>query len=522
MKTDDTYTLIARLGEGGMAEVYKALKKGPDGFEKPIAVKRILPHHADNKSFIRMLSAEARLHAQLDHPNIVQLLDFFEKGDAYIMALEYVPGKNLRHVQNTAVDRSVPISWQASLHIVCETLKGLDFAHKKRGARGPLNIVHRDMSPQNILISYDGIVKLSDFGIARADIERDETQTGVLKGKQRYLAPEQLQSKDLDFRCDLFSTGVVLYELICRKHPFDTGGNHYETMLRIGKGEFEPSEKIRADVPKVVHQAISMALQNEPKDRPKDAATFRSLLLSAQTSEWLYAGTERLKEVMNLLYPNQEDRSEVAIEKTPLLSIKDTPRSAGDAPARSLISGVAEITGGVARRAKLHKNKEALIVGLGSLLLFVTLGVWKALSPPREVEPEKSKKEIVEAVGEKPFTTVTVSTPIPTPEPTPEATPAPVAKKSVASKTPQKTTAKPRTQKKAKRKLVEGSLYFRGPKGTVVMVNGNPVRTLPGKSIRLRPKTYLIGFKAPGEKLVTRPIEVKEGERKTIRWPNLD
>jgi serine/threonine-protein kinase len=350
-----------------MAEVFRAVKQGPEGWEKPIALKRILPHLADNEAFINMLSAEARLHAQLDHPNLVQVLDFFRQGETYMLAMEYVAGRNLRALMK---EKGNPLSWEAGVHIISEVLKGLDFAHKRRGPQGPLQIVHRDISPQNILISYDGIVKLSDFGIAQANIEREKTESGVLKGKQRYLSPEQLRSHTADARSDLFSTAVILYELICHRHPFESDSD-FETMRRIVSGQYTKSDSLRSDVPDPIHEAIRRGLSTEPGKRFADAAKFRQALLSVQNAAWLSNGTDRLKQWMAHTYPKPSDREEPAIEKTPFLTTGGIPASVG----QETISGVADISIGGARRSILAPRRMvffsiALAGFLSALYLF--------------------------------------------------------------------------------------------------------------------------------------------------------
>jgi serine/threonine-protein kinase len=360
MSLTGPYTVISKLGEGGMAEVFKAVKSGPEGFEKPIALKRILPFYADHPTFIGMLAAEARLHARLDHPNLVQILDFFEMGGNHFIALEYVPGKNLKQIARDARARREPLPWEMSVQIAAEVLQGLDFAHKRNGPDGPLKIVHRDVSPQNILISYEGLVKLSDFGIARARMEREETSPGVLKGKERYAAPEQLETGDVDSRADLFSVAVVLCELLCERHPLEPG--------------FTSSRNLRPEVPSTIHEAIERGMAKDPSGRFPDAAQFRRTLLSALSPASVSHGAEERKRWMERVYPKGREREDPPLERTPLLI----------EPSASLISGAARISWRGARRRIVPLSGRQWLLWLlaAAIVAFAILRVPHRSDPP--------------------------------------------------------------------------------------------------------------------------------------------
>src|SRR4029450_2271011 len=209
------YFLIEKLATGGMAEIYKAKNFGVDGFEKLLAIKRILPHCSSDKEFITMLIDEAKLSVALSHTNIAQVFDLGKVGTDYFISMEFVDGINLRELMNRAKETGAQLPEDISVYIVSEICKGLDYAHAKKDTDGnPLNIVHRDISPQNILISYEGEVKIVDFGIAKAATKAHVTQHGALKGKLLYMSPEQAWGKALDKRTDNFSLGVVLYEML--------------------------------------------------------------------------------------------------------------------------------------------------------------------------------------------------------------------------------------------------------------------------------------------------------------------
>ncbi len=207
------YEVLRKLAIGGMAEIYLARVRGHAGFEKLVVLKRILPHIAEDPAFVKMFLDEARLAATLQHPNIADVYDVGSEGKFYFFTMEYIHGADARTVRLQAHRKSQPIPLMNALAIVHGTASALAYAHDKRGPDGPLGLVHRDVSSSNILVSFDGAVKLVDFGIARATSRESKTRTGTLKGKIPYMSPEQCQNQPLDRRSDLFSLGVVLYEL---------------------------------------------------------------------------------------------------------------------------------------------------------------------------------------------------------------------------------------------------------------------------------------------------------------------
>ena len=221
------YQLLRKLATGGMAEVFLAKTDGPMGFEKLLVIKRILPHLAEDPQFIAMFLAEAKLAAQLNHPNLVQLFDFGEAGGSHFIAMEYIDGPSLRYLLARARDLQAPISLALAARIVSSAAEGLAYAHDFRDpvTDEPLHLVHRDVSPDNILISRSGSVKLVDFGIAKARGQSHHTQAGTVKGKFAYMAPEQLRGEPLDRRVDLYALGVVLYELCTGRMPFEAASD---------------------------------------------------------------------------------------------------------------------------------------------------------------------------------------------------------------------------------------------------------------------------------------------------------
>ena len=242
------FEVVRRLGVGGMAEVFLAKKRGAEGTYKLLVVKRILPAHDSSRRFRAMFAEEAQLATRLNHPNIVQVYDFQDYGDeGQLLSMEYVEGPDLRRLQRSALAKKTKIPPYVSAYIVAEVAKGLHYAHERRDEGGkPLEIVHRDVSPQNILLSFDGAVKIADFGIASASLFRDEP--GVLKGKTGYMSPEQAHAEKVDRRTDVYSLGVVFHELLTGRllHGPAEGAKLLEA---VRAGQVEPPSLFAPDVP---------------------------------------------------------------------------------------------------------------------------------------------------------------------------------------------------------------------------------------------------------------------------------
>src|SRR5262249_47010687 len=219
------YQLLRKLATGGMAEVFLAKTDGPMGFEKLLVIKRILPHLAEDPQFVEMFLGEAKLAAQLNHPNLVQIFDFGRAEGSYFIAMEYIDGPNLRTLQVRARDLRRMVPFPIAARIVSWAAEGLAYAHDFQDlATGqPLHLVHRDVSPDNILVGRSGTVKLVDFGIAKATGQSHQTQAGTVKGKVAYMAPEQLRGEPLDRRVDLYPLRIGPSELCTGRMPFEGG-----------------------------------------------------------------------------------------------------------------------------------------------------------------------------------------------------------------------------------------------------------------------------------------------------------
>jgi len=266
------YRLTERIAVGGMAEVFKAKRSGVEGFEKVVAVKRILPHLSDNKEFVNMFINEAKMVAGLTHPNIVQIFDLGKIEKTYFIAMEYVHGRDLRSIVKAAKERGIRVPLDLAVLIVGKVCAALEYAHRKKDDRGrAMKIVHRDVSPQNILISYEGDVKLTDFGIAKAAVRATHTDRGALRGKLLYMSPEQAGGRSMDCRSDVFSLGIVFYEMITDQRPF-MATSEKSILEMVRECQVTPPAAINTRVPARLDKIVMKALARDPDDRYQDAA----------------------------------------------------------------------------------------------------------------------------------------------------------------------------------------------------------------------------------------------------------
>jgi eukaryotic-like serine/threonine-protein kinase len=272
------YELGERLGLGGMAEVFVAYRAGPHGFAKKVALKRILPELAQDPRFVAMFCDEARISAPLCHPNIVQVIDFGESQGELFMAMEYVEGVSLAKLLRYVSGRRERFPLGAALFIAHEVLTGLAFAHAACDENNnPLHIVHRDVSPGNVLIGRAGDVKLADFGIVRSAYVDRRTYPGELKGKVGYMSPEQVMGIEVDPRSDLFTVGIILSEMLIAR-PLFSGQNEFDILTKIYEADLSAVDKYGADLSPGVKDVLRQALAKAPADRFGSAREFADAL----------------------------------------------------------------------------------------------------------------------------------------------------------------------------------------------------------------------------------------------------
>ena len=308
------YELLERVAVGGMAEVFRGRVAGAEGFEKWVAIKRILPEFAKDDRFISMMLTEARIHSALSHRNIVQIHDLgISKDGEYFIVLEYVEGHDLRAIMEAAAGLGVQIPDSLALHIADELAQALHFAHELRDAEGqPLGIIHRDVSPSNVLISNSGEVKLSDFGIAKR--RRDHSVVGSLKGNLVYMSPEQARRVPLDRRTDVFSLGAVLFEMLTGAKIREVT-NEVNGFREAASGVVRSAREVRADIPEAYEQLLARALAADPAERFQDAASFGAAIRELQRGNERPVAPADVQELIELLNPPRRARDPVDLSK---------------------------------------------------------------------------------------------------------------------------------------------------------------------------------------------------------------
>ena len=299
------YLLIDQLAKGGMAQLFRAKIIGIEGFEKLIAIKMILPQLAKEQELVSSFIDEAKLAALLNHQNIVQIYDFGSMGDSYFISMEYLLGNDLRAISNKAREKNMPLSLEYALYIVSRVCSGLAYAHELKDFQGKsLNIIHRDISPQNIFVTYQGDVKILDFGIAKAASRSTATQYGMIKGKVAYMSPEQATGKTVDKRSDIFSTGILLYELITNSKMF-TGTNTIEILTKVRDVEYQSPQSIAGGLHPKVYGILDRALAKKPERRYQSCNEMLADLEECIVALGLRPSSWGLAQYMQALFANE-------------------------------------------------------------------------------------------------------------------------------------------------------------------------------------------------------------------------
>ncbi|MFT3710367.1 MAG: DUF2378 family protein [Archangium sp.] len=322
MKTLGKYTLVKQLAVGGMGEVWLARQKGPVGFEKLVVVKTLLAHLKEDQEFVNMFFDEARIAAVLNHPNIAQIYDLGEDKGEYFIAMEYVHGLSLRDVVVYALERSNGVPLALKCRVIADAAAALDFAHQARTPSGqPLDLIHRDVSPQNILIGFNGAVKLIDFGVAKAANKLVRTATGIIKGKYAYMSPEQAYGKPLDGRSDVFGLGTVMWEILCTERLFKRD-NETDTLQAVVGAEINPPSMLDRTVPKTLDPIVLKALSRELPGRYTSAAEFQKAIEGWLAKQRLPATNAHLAAFMKQLFPDESEAVPIPAAETTMSTDK--------------------------------------------------------------------------------------------------------------------------------------------------------------------------------------------------------
>ncbi|RKG67460.1 serine/threonine protein kinase, partial [Corallococcus exercitus] len=261
------YLLLDRVNIGGMAEVWRGKQFGASGFERLVAIKRILPNIAEDEEFISMFIDEAKISVQLTHANIAQIYELGQIASSYFISMEYIPGKDMRAIFDRCRKKGEPAPVPLVAFCVAKMCEGLDYAHRKKDGMGrELNIVHRDISPQNVLVSFEGEVKVIDFGIAKAAGKATKTQAGILKGKFGYMSPEQIRGLPLDRRSDVFAIGVCLYEMLTGERLF-VGDSDFSVLEKVRKAEVPSPSTYNRRIPEALERIVLKSLAKDVEER---------------------------------------------------------------------------------------------------------------------------------------------------------------------------------------------------------------------------------------------------------------
>ena len=319
------YQLLKKIASGGMGQVLLA-KKGQDDFEKLVVLKRILPHLVEDEEFFTMFRDEAKITMRLDHPNIARINEFGVEQNVHFIEMEYVAGEDLRRLEKVAAAGQLVVPLGVIIRVIADAAAGLDFAHKAKDSKGvPLGLVHRDVSPQNVLIGFDGSVKLIDFGVAKAMGRAQHTATGILKGKFPYMSPEQADGLELDPRSDVFALGIVLWEQLTGRRLFK-GDNDLATQRLVKACVVAPPSSLDSNLPKELDAIVLKALAKLPADRYADAAEFRMALEDYALENSIPASSAHLAAFMQSVYSER-----IAKEQDPKSLEEDSGLTAMDA-----------------------------------------------------------------------------------------------------------------------------------------------------------------------------------------------
>ena len=392
------YKISRRIGRGGMAEVFLAIQEGVGGFEKLVVVKRIFPKFCNDDHFVSMFLQEARLAASIRHPNVVHINDIEQDDDGYFLVMEYLAGESLAYIWEALRARKERMPPNLVCRIGSAIAAGLHHAHIATDAAGnPQPIVHRDVTPSNLLVSYNGIVKIVDFGVAKATLSEGQTRAGALKGKMSYLSPEQVRDEPIDGRTDVFQLGICLHEMLTGRRLFKGKGDHAKMSAILDK-EIVPPSTLNPRVPRLLDDVVLRALARDKDERHQSAEKLRadldavllelgSAVSASEVGAWMRESfAERYQERLDIerecVSAARDGRSQVG-SRSGLAMVGDVPSSSQASHSQALQtptmatvlerqSESAQMTGASSRRSL------GWLVALGVLLIGATsLVAWK-------------------------------------------------------------------------------------------------------------------------------------------------
>jgi eukaryotic-like serine/threonine-protein kinase len=431
----ERYELVGEIASGGMATVYLARLSGVGGFQRFVAMKRLHPHLQNEKEFVEMFLDEARLSAAIHHPNVVSILEVGASPVGYYLVMEYVEGDTLARILARAAGKGQRIPTPIALRIVLDTLQGLHAAHELKDDKGDnVELVHRDVSPQNVLVGMDGIARITDFGVARATSRLGSTRVGQLKGKLAYMAPEQAQGDALDRRADVFSAGVLTWESLAAKRLFKAE-NEAATLQRVMNDAIPDLERVAPHLSRELAVAVRGALERDPKVRYATAAEFADAIeAAAATRDGIAAQRDVaafVKETLGEEIEQQREAVRAWLARSepshPRLTPLTSPSSVS-VGAMSIPDGVQSVTRGLAAGAAPHRSRTRLAVAAALATSLAGIGgFWLArgtrpAEPPVPAAPPPAVP--AQPTAAPPLAAPVDTTPVTTPEALPSAVPA--------------------------------------------------------------------------------------------------
>jgi serine/threonine protein kinase len=417
------YEILRPLAVGGMARLHLARFRSIEGFEKLAVIKRLRHEHADNGELVEMFLSEARLLANMQHPNIVHVYDVGSEAGAYYYAMEYLEGQDLRRVLRK-VQGQLPLD--QALIVVTSALAGLHYVHERRGGDGtPLGIVHRDVSPANIFVTYDGTPKILDLGVAKVD-STHRTRAGVLKGKVRYMAPEQVAGKKIDRRCDVFAAGIVLWELTLGRRLFD--GTDVEVILQIANDPIPPPSAFSSDYPTDLERIVMRALERDPDARYQTAREMQQELESFAREAKLTLSASGLEAFMSQTFEDEIRLAEAQKSDSPPSAVVPGPRLRESVSQSGIVPGSRSGEEGATKPLPEPRRGGARWLLLGAAgLASIAVGIggarWLAARRASQVTPSQAAGLPTPAVSEASSAAPPAATPTSDPTADVSATP---------------------------------------------------------------------------------------------------
>ena len=376
------YQLLKKLASGGMGQVFLA-RSGQEGYEKLVVLKRILPHLVEDEEFFTMFQDEAKITMRLNHPNIAQIFEFGQERGVHYLVMEYIAGDDVRRLTKRVANANQTLPLGVILRIIADGAAGLDYAHKARDSKGqPLGLVHRDVSPQNVLVGFDGAVKLIDFGVAKAAGRAQHTGTGILKGKFPYMSPEQAEGEEIDARSDVFALGIVLWELLTNKRLFK-GDSDVMTQRLVKQCQVAAPSLVERGLPGPLDSLVLKSLAKLPADRFPDAMAFRLALEEFAMKNSIPASSAHLVGFLQPLYADRmaAENDPSALDELANETELDWSKSATAAQATPM-PGAKGPEGAIGTTRALTealpvpgKPRRALWLGLGAAALLAVGGV---------------------------------------------------------------------------------------------------------------------------------------------------